>query len=65
MAKSTRNDKDREEWITTTLEGFYNDQRRSRVSMRDYIRANRAEIDQAIDAILNASPAEKTWKDYT
>jgi hypothetical protein len=55
--KRTHNDAEREEWITTTLEGFYHDQRRSRMSMRAYIRANREEIDAAMDAVLDTEPS--------
>jgi hypothetical protein len=53
----THSDADRAEWIYTTLEGLYHDQQRSRLSMRDFIRANRSEIDEQIDAILNRPPA--------
>jgi hypothetical protein len=55
--KRTHNDAEREEWITTTFDYFYRDQMRSRLSMRAYIRANRAEIDAAIDAVLDTEPS--------
>jgi hypothetical protein len=42
------NDSGRAEWVGTSLEGFYRDQRRSRLGMTAYVRANRADIDAAI-----------------
>lgn len=42
---------DREEWINND-EGLYNWQRRSRQSMRAFIKANKAEIDAAVCRVL-------------
>ncbi len=47
----TINDKDREEHINND-EGLYHMQRRSGLSMRAFIRANRAELDKVINKIL-------------
>ena len=41
------NDEERRQWIEND-EGLYNWQRRSRLSMREFIRQNRTEIDAAI-----------------
>lgn len=41
------NDNEREQWVSND-EGLYNEQRRSRLSMRDFIRQNRAMIDECI-----------------
>lgn len=57
MTRSTHNDEEREQWIAND-EGLYNDQRRSRLSVREYIRTNRAEIDAVIDNVTSgAKPA--------
>lgn len=45
------NDRDRAEWINND-EGLYNWQRRSRLSMKAFIRQNKAEIDSAVCARL-------------
>lgn len=57
MANKTvrRNDADREQWVNND-ETLYLWQRRSKQSMRDFIRANRAEIDRVIDRALNRKP---------
>jgi hypothetical protein len=52
MAKQTLNDKDREEWVNND-EGLYLWQRRSGLSMRAFIRANRAELDACILSVLS------------
>ncbi len=52
MGKRRRNDDERREWIQND-EGLYDWQRRSGLSMRDFIRANRDEIDAAIDPALD------------
>jgi len=49
------NDSDRQEWINND-EGLYNWQRRSRQSMKAFIKTNKAEIDQAVCAALNVNP---------
>jgi len=50
------NDRDRQEWVDTTLEGFYREQlscmRSGRQSRSAYIRANR----DSIDAVIRAMP---------
>jgi hypothetical protein len=50
MAK--HNDEEREQWIAND-EGLYDWQRKSGLSMRAFIRANRAEIDAAIDNVTS------------
>lgn len=45
--RDTLNDSDRSQWIDND-EGLYNWWRSSRQSKREFIRENRAEIDQAI-----------------
>ena len=45
--RNTINDEDRLQWVLND-EGLYNIQRRSRMSMRAFIRANRADIDACI-----------------
>lgn len=49
------NDSDREDWINND-EGLYNWQRGSGLSMRNFIRANRAAIDEHINTQLNKKP---------
>jgi hypothetical protein len=49
-----RNDKDRAQWIDND-EGLYVWWRASRKPKRTFIRENRAEIDRAIDSVLNGS----------
>lgn len=49
------NDREREIWVLND-EGLYNWWRRSRLSMRAFIRANRAELDSIITAALNRKP---------
>lgn len=56
------NDKEREQWIQND-EGLYNWWRSSRLSMREFIRQNRAELTAAISKAL-APPKPKTWRDY-
>lgn len=50
------NDTEREQWVNND-EGLYNWQRRSRLSMRAFVRANRAEIDAAIESVIGRKPA--------
>jgi hypothetical protein len=51
-----RNDSERRDWINND-EGLYDWARswraRNRGNMRDFIRANRTEIDECIDRVLN------------
>ena len=54
------NDTEREQWINN-YEPLYNDQRRSRMSMRDFLRKNRAMIDAVIRRELNKEPAKPTY----
>ena len=52
MPRDTRNDEDRRQWIDND-EGLYCWQRQSGLSMRAFIRENRAEIDACIDRVLH------------
>jgi hypothetical protein len=61
--QSILNDDDRAQWIDND-EGLYNWFRQSRMSKRDFIRANRAELTTCIRRVLDAPPREKTWRDY-
>lgn len=45
------NDKDREEWVETTLEDFYVEWKKSGEALSVFVRANRLRIDNAIKAI--------------
>lgn len=55
--KAKHNDEERRQWIEND-EGLYDWQRSSRLSMTRFIRENRAEIDEAIDNVLeNRKPA--------
>lgn len=56
MKNKTLNDKERELWVLND-EGLYNWQRSSRLSMRNFIRENRAELDAYINRALNRKPA--------
>jgi hypothetical protein len=49
------NDGEREVWVIND-EGLYNWQRRSGLSMRNFIRENRDELDRIIDAYLSRPP---------
>ena len=49
--KQTLNDEDREQWIMND-EGLYNWFRSSRLSMRNFIRQNRKELDECIKPVL-------------
>lgn len=51
----TLNDSDRAQWIAND-EGLYNWQRESRLSMRNFIKENRAELDACILRALGRSP---------
>lgn len=62
-ARSTINNSDREQWIDND-EGLYSWWRSSRMSKREFIKANKVEIDAAIRSVLDAPPREKTWRDY-
>jgi hypothetical protein len=50
--KATLNDKDREQWIMND-EGLYNWFRSSRLSMRNFIRQNREELDECINRVTS------------
>ena len=52
--KSKRNDGDRDDWVQND-EGLYNWWKGSGLSRRAFIRANREEIDKAIDAVEDGS----------
>lgn len=57
MARDRRlNNSEREQWINND-EGLYNWKRRSRLSMREFIRQNREELDRLILAQLNRAPS--------
>ena len=47
------NNSEREQWIAND-EGLYNWKRQSRLSMREFIKQNRAEIDAAINNVTTA-----------
>lgn len=49
------NDTEREQWVNND-EGLYIWQRRSRLPMRQFLRENRTEIDQAINRVLDRKP---------
>ncbi len=55
MKTNRLNDDDRRQWIDND-EGLYNWQRSSGLSMRDFIRSNRTELDAIINAALNRKP---------
>ena len=63
MKSNRLNDMDREQWVNND-EGLFNWFHYSRLSMRQFIRDNRAELDECILRVLNAEPAKKTWRDY-
>jgi hypothetical protein len=52
MPAKGHNDTEREQWIDND-EGLYDWWRRSGGAKREFIRANRGEIDAAIDRVLN------------
>jgi len=54
MTAQSLNDDDRAQWIDND-EGLYDWWRSSRQSKRDFIRANRAEIDAAIRSVLEGT----------
>jgi hypothetical protein len=56
--KYTINDNERSLWIDND-EGLYNWHRRSRQSKRDFIRANKAEIDKHIHSVVGRKPANE------
>lgn len=56
MKGSRLNDSEREIWVLND-EGLYRWWQSSRLSMRQFIRDNRAELDEFINRVLNAPPA--------
>ena len=52
--KTKLNDEDRRQWILND-EGLYLWHRRSRLSMRQFIRENRSELDAAILPVINGT----------
>lgn len=56
------NDREREQWVMTD-EGLYNWWKSSRLSMREFIRENRAELTAAINKALEP-PKPKAWHEY-
>ena len=57
MAKRSINDEDRRQWVLND-EGLYLMQRRSKLSMKYFIRTYRKEIDEVINNVLdNKKPA--------
>lgn len=62
MTKAKHNDSEREQWIAND-EGLYKEQKRSGLSMRDFIRTNREAIDELIDNVVSGKkPAH--YKEY-
>lgn len=59
--KVRKNDHERELWVNND-EWLYNWYSCSRLSMRAFIRANRAEIDAVIEGVVNAKPAVRGWR---
>jgi hypothetical protein len=57
------NDNDRKQWVNND-EGLYSWWKSSRMSMREFIRANRAELTEAINKVRNRPPQRKSWRDY-
>lgn len=53
MPKRTHNDSEREDWVNND-EGLYDWFKRSKLSMRAFIRSNRTTLDDCIDAVVNA-----------
>jgi hypothetical protein len=51
------NNIEREQWVNND-ESLYNNFKHSRLSMTKFIRANRSEIDQYINQIINKKPGE-------
>jgi len=58
MMPKRLNDDDREQWVMND-EALYNAYRRSRGSVRKFVRANRQELDRRIDARLNPQSKEE------
>lgn len=57
MKTERHNDAERQQWIDND-EGLYNWKRSTGLSMREFIRQNRAEIDRVIDNVTsNRKPA--------
>lgn len=57
------NDNDREQWVNND-QGLYNWWKGSRMSIREFVRSNRAELTEAINKVRNKPPHEKTWREY-
>jgi len=55
--RKNMDDRERELWVRND-EGLYRDWRRSRLSMREYIKQNRAMLTEAIEAVLNRKPRQ-------
>jgi hypothetical protein len=49
------NDNEREQWVNND-EGLYRWKQHSHMSMRAFLRENRAEIDAAINSVLSRKP---------
>lgn len=62
MARTTLNDREREMWVQND-EGLYNWWRSTRLPMREFVRQNRVELDEAIQRAL-ATPPERDWRYY-
>ena len=60
-ARHNLDDREREMWVRND-EGLYNWWRSSRLSMRDFLRQNRTEIDAAINRVLGKGPVYKEPK---
>lgn len=55
MPKSIKNDRERELWVIND-EGLYNWQKDSGLSMRNFLRQHRDELDQIIETAINKEP---------
>lgn len=50
-------------WIDND-ESLYLWHKRSRLSKREFVKQNKAELVALIDRVVNKPPPEKTWRDY-
>jgi len=54
MGKQTINDDERAQWVSND-EGLYREYTRSRLSLRQFVRKNRAQIDEVIRNVLEGT----------
>ncbi len=57
------NDREREQWVRND-EGLYNWWKSTRLSMREFLRKVRPELDKSILEAINSPATNKTWRDY-